>query len=66
MVSASIVQNSNFEYPINEYSFMGLSTDTKPTETYDGLSIKNGSTFYAMDTKKVYMYDANGKTWLEQ
>lgn len=66
MLSASFNSNASFEFPNNEFSFVGLSTDTKPTETYNGLAIKNGSTFYSMDTKKVYMYDAAGKTWLEQ
>lgn len=39
----------------------GLSTDTKPTT-----DINNGSTFYEMDTKKVFMYDEENLRWLEQ
>ncbi len=66
MISASFNSNASFEFPNNEFSFVGLSTDTKPTETYNGLAIKNGSTFYAMDTAKVYMYDASSDSWLEQ
>lgn len=44
----------------------GLSTDgEKPTSTSSGLSIPNGSKFIEMDTKKVYMYDAENAQWLE-
>lgn len=35
----------------------GLSTDTKP------LDCGNGSIFFEMDTKKVYMFDAENSTW---
>lgn len=41
--------------------YVGLSTDTKPTE-----DVNNGSRFYEMDTGKNYMYDAEGQQWLEQ
>lgn len=47
------------------FSFMGLSTDTKPTDKWEGTIIKNGSTFFEMDTQKVIFYDGNSKTWLE-
>lgn len=43
----------------------GLSTDTKPDSTDSGLSIPNGSKFIEIDTKKVYMYDAENNQWLE-
>ena len=36
----------------------GASTDTKPTDCVEG------STFYEIDTKKLYVYD--GSTWVEQ
>lgn len=35
-----------------------LSTDTKPTEGW-----ANGSTLLEMDTKKVYVYDAENEVW---
>ena len=38
----------------------GISTDEKP------LNVCNASTFYEMDTKKVYMFDEENKTWHEQ
>lgn len=41
--------------------FFGLSTDTKPTE-----GIHNTSTFYEMDTKKLFMFDEEHGVWLEQ
>jgi hypothetical protein len=43
----------------NEYN--GLSTDTKPIE-----GVRNGSKFVEIDTGKVYMFDEEGKTWIEQ
>lgn len=48
----------------------GLSTDTKPmiyrTATGKEEAIPNASTFYEMDTGKVYMLDAENSQWLEQ
>lgn len=41
-------------------TFVGLSTDNKPVE-----SVKNGNIFFAMDTKKVYMYDEANSQWRE-
>lgn len=46
--------------------FKGLSTDTKPTLEYEGLEIKNGSSFFEMDTQDVYFYDGGSNTWLPQ
>ena len=47
-------------------SFKGLSTDTKPTEDYGNEAIKNGSTFYEIDTGDLYMYDEENHTWIAQ
>lgn len=47
-------------------SFKGLSTDTKPTQTFNGLDIKNGSSFFEMDTQDVYFYDGGTDSWLSQ
>lgn len=44
-------------------SFSGKSTDTKPTETWEGIKIDNGSTFLEVDTQKLFFYDEEGKTW---
>ncbi len=39
----------------------GLSTDKKPIK-----DIPNGSSYYEMDTKKVFMFDEQNSKWLEQ
>ena len=43
--------------------YVGLSTDTKPTN-----GVPNGSTFIEIDTGDVYFYDAteNGAGWVKQ
>ena len=48
--------NMNMEY-------MGLSTDSKPTD-----GVPNGSSFIEIDTGDVYLYDAsdNGSGWTKQ
>lgn len=38
---------------VPSYKYIGLSTDTKPTE-----GIINGTPFYEMDTGKTYFFDA--------
>lgn len=47
-------------------SFQGLSTDIKPTETYDGYTLMNGTSFFELDNQEVYFYDGDSKTWLAQ
>lgn len=46
------------------FDFRGLSTDTKPTGTYNGLAIRNGSTFFEIDTQEIKFYDAENETWV--
>lgn len=46
------------------FAFKGLSGDDKPTETYDGIVIRNGSSFLEMDNKTVKFYNAAGKEWV--
>lgn len=48
------------------FSFKGLSTDTKPTGSYNGKTIANGSTFFEMDNQVVYFYDGATSDWLNQ
>lgn len=48
-----------------EVEICGLSTDTKPTTDINGVVIKNGSVFFAMDTGSVYMFDEQNHRWLE-
>ena len=49
----------------NVSEIAGLSTDTKPTETIEGIGIANGSTYIEMDTAKVYIFDEENKLWYE-
>ena len=46
------------------YRFQGLSTDEKPTGTYGGVGIENGSSFLEMDTGKTYYYDEQHTEWV--
>lgn len=55
-----ITRISEFGAQSRAYDMYGLSTDTKPTD------VGNASTFYEMDTKKLYMFDAQNNVWLEQ
>lgn len=41
--------------------FYGKSSDTKPVN-----GVNNADLFYEMDTKKVFLFDEDGKTWIEQ
>lgn len=43
------------------WELIGLSTDEKPID-----GIPNGSTFQEMNTGKMFMFDAESKTWHEQ
>lgn len=63
MVTGSRTEGNN---DISTFSFKGLSSDSKPTEIFDGTVIKNGSAFFEMDTQEVYFYDGDSKTWLAQ
>lgn len=47
-----------------EFSFSGLSSDVKPTHEFDGMGIRNGSTFLELDTMKVSMYDEQNERWV--
>lgn len=44
-------------------SLCGLSTDQKPTDTYDGQDVGNGSSFFEIDTQTVKFYDKSSETW---
>ena len=47
-----------------EFSFKGLSTDTKPTTSYNNMAIANGSIFLEIDTQSLKFYDEEGAQWL--
>lgn len=57
------IQKIGSNYNVGVLELVGLSTDTKPTEQIDGTNITNGSSIFEMDTGKVFMYDAQNKTW---
>lgn len=57
--NAHILYSNGYNCKRSEY--YGKSTDTKPTD-----GVKNADIFYEMDTKKVYLFDEDGKAWLEQ
>ena len=57
MITKYIASN---ERNVAQYDMYGLSTDTKP------MDVGNASTFYEMDTKTLFMFDAQNKVWLAQ
>ncbi len=48
------------------FKMKGLTTDTKPTGTYDEMVIANGSTFMEIDGDKFFMYDEENETWIDK
>jgi hypothetical protein len=61
MVTATRSDGNN---EISTFNFSGLSSDDKPTGTYNGIIIRNGSTFMELDTQDIYFYDAENSAWL--
>lgn len=53
------------KYNINQMWIDGLSTDSKPTTTIEGMPIPNGSVYTEVDTGKTYMFDKDNTTWYE-
>ena len=53
------------KYNVNQMWIDGLSTDTKPTTTVDGMPIPNGSVYTEVNTGKTYMFDKDNATWYE-
>lgn len=53
----------------NTLELVGLSTDKKPTDkfNFNGVDYKitNGSSYYAMDTKKASIFSEQDKTWYD-
>ena len=47
-----------------KFELSGLSTDAKPTGTFAGKTIANGSSFFEMDTQNVKFYDAENDVWV--
>lgn len=53
------------KYNVNQMWIDGLSTDSKPTTTVEGLYIPNGSVYTEVDTGKTFMFDKENTTWYE-
>ena len=53
------------KYNVNQMWIDGLSTDSKPTSSIEGLYIPNGSVFTEVDTGKTYMFDIDNTEWHE-
>ena len=59
-----IISTKQFKDSSGEYQYIeayGLSTDTKPEVE----NMATGSTFIAVDTKKVYMWNEVAEAWVE-
>lgn len=41
----------------------GISTDEKPIEKFESTFIGNSSTYYEMDTGKMFIYDEENHVW---
>ena len=46
------------------FELRGLSTDKKPTDTFGGVGIANGSVFLELDTETLCFYDESTSSWL--
>lgn len=55
-----ITERGNYTVGRVPADYIGLSTDAKPT------NVPNTSTFYEMDTKKVFFFDEQNAVWVEQ
>lgn len=47
----------------NLMELYGKSTDVKPIGEFEGMSIPNGSSYFEIDTIKLYFYDAEKQAW---
>lgn len=61
MITYDVKPRSDGTY---DFSFKGLSTDTKPTGSHDNMAISGSSTFFEKDTQEVFFYDTDD--WLPQ
>jgi len=49
--------------PREKMHFAGLSSETKPTVTYEGVYMSSETTYLAMDTSTVYFYSEETEQW---
>ena len=61
------IQKIGGVYNVGVLELTGNSTDTKPTITFEGVRITNGSIYLEMDNNnvKIYIYDQENETWHE-
>ena len=59
-----MITNTTGSYEGIKMSLEGKSTDTKPTVTFEGQKIANGSSFFEIDTQNVMFYDADIEDWI--
>ncbi len=64
MITYDAKISKNGDEMIGDFSFKGLSTDTKPTVSHNGIQIKNGSSFLEIDTQDTNYYDGKTKAWV--
>lgn len=59
------ITGTNVENRINKVKveIEGLSTETKPTQI-EGKPLWNGSTFFELDTRKVFFWSMEREEWL--
>lgn len=50
----------------NVIEMRGLSTDTKPINKIKGYKVGNSSTYYEINTGKLYMFNGTSSVWIEQ
>lgn len=60
MVTATRTEGNN---EISTFSFKGLSTDEKPTGSWKGTIIENGSSFMEIDTQNLVFFDRENQEW---
>lgn len=68
MITASSVdatRYANEDSGAVKFKLEGLSTNQKPT-VFSGKDVKNGSTFFEIDTGVTYVFDEDGKRWYPQ
>lgn len=65
MVTITDIKGSTQSGKYIVYEISGLSTDDKPTVSFNGAEIVNGCKYIEINTGKVYLYDAENEQWNE-
>ena len=59
-----VIVDHTINPPKAELSLRGLSSDEKPTGTFRGYTIGNGSSFFEIDTQSIKFYNETASTWI--